>query len=92
MKVFPCFKCGKCCMNLHLANETAFLDRGDGICLYFNIETKLCSVYAIRPLICRVDFQYEQNYRNKYTWDEFVQLNLEICHLLNQETALGLIR
>lgn len=37
---FPCTACGQCCRNVHLSDQTAYLDRGDGTCLHFN-ETAL---------------------------------------------------
>ena len=82
MKSFPCYKCGKCCSNVNLATETAFLDRGDGICRSFDTETKLCTIYKKRPDICKIDLQYNKNYSHLYSWNDFVEINLKICDLL----------
>lgn len=38
----------------------------------------------IRPLICRVDEQYELNYKSHYRWDEFVSLNVQACDALKR--------
>ncbi|WP_408630485.1 YkgJ family cysteine cluster protein [Methylovulum psychrotolerans] len=84
METFPCSKCGKCCINLHLAKELSYLNRGDGICVNFDIEANLCRIYDNRPEICRIGLQYEKNYSDQFTWDEFVQLNLSVCNELNQ--------
>ena len=70
-------------MNLHLAEELSYLNRGDGICVNFDVETKLCTIYNTRPEICRVDLQYAKNYSDQFTWDEFVQLNITVCNELN---------
>ena len=42
---FTCDKCGLYCSHLHLFGDAyKFLDRGDDICKYFNVETKLCTI------------------------------------------------
>lgn len=86
MGKFPCTKCGKCCMNLDLSTETQFLNRGDGICKYFDMSNYLCSIYETRPEICRVYVQYKKNYKQLYSWDDFVKLNLKICAKLEEKS------
>jgi len=73
-------------MNVNLSKETQFLNRGDGICKYFDMSNYLCSIYKIRPEICRVDVQYQKNYKQLYSWDEFVKLNLKICAKLEEKS------
>ena len=82
MKPFPCTQCGLCCQRVHWNEQTRFLDRGDGTCRHYDAPNKACSIYAQRPDICRVDRQYLQNYAQRYSWDEFVRLNLEVCAAL----------
>lgn len=82
MNPFPCTACGHCCRNVHLSEKTAFLDRGDGVCRHLNTDTHLCSIYEDRPLVCRVEDYYKTHLTEQYTWDEFVRLNLQICHKL----------
>ena len=82
LKPFPCNSCGKCCQNVHLSEITQPLDRGDGTCHHFDENTKLCLIYNNRPNICRVESEYINNYSTKYTWDEFININLKICELL----------
>lgn len=84
MNTFPCNRCGACCRNVHLAIETQFLDRGDGCCRSYDIDTQLCTIYENRPTICRVDEQYEINYQKLMSWDDFVVLNMEACKKLVQ--------
>ncbi len=71
-------------MNVHLSKATKYLDRGDGTCKNFDEKSMLCSIYDDRPDICRVELQYNKNYSHMYSWDEFVSLNLEICHHLSR--------
>ncbi|WP_438766594.1 YkgJ family cysteine cluster protein [Kushneria sp. TE3] len=90
VKTFSCTQCGLCCRNVHLAEETRFLDRGNGACRHYNEAQKLCTIYSHRPDICRVDRQYELNYSKQYSWDEFVDLNLQVCHILGQTESQAL--
>lgn len=76
---FPCYRCGACCRHVNVAPETQMLDRGDGICRYYDVEQKLCSIYSNRPEICRIDLQYKLYYSDKMSWDDFVALNLSAC-------------
>lgn len=82
MKPFPCFRCGTCCRHVDAAQETKFLDSGDGSCRHFNSINKSCSIYEDRPDICRVDLQYRLNYHKKYSWEEFIAINLQACEQL----------
>lgn len=82
MQTFPCTQCGLCCQNVNLADETHFLDRGDGTCRHYNENSKLCTIYATRPEICQVERQYILRYADSYSWDEFVALNVQVCQVL----------
>ncbi|WP_273382184.1 YkgJ family cysteine cluster protein [Actinobacillus porcinus] len=79
---FPCTACGKCCRRVNLSEQTAYLDRGDGVCKHFDEQTNLCKIYENRPLVCRVEDYYKAHLSHLYSWDEFIKLNLEICHKL----------
>lgn len=83
---FPCTCCGACCRNVNLAAETRWLDRGDGCCLHYEERSKLCSIYEVRPDICRVDVQFKSNYQKSMDWVQFVNLNLQACELLRNST------
>lgn len=80
---FPCTVCGKCCRRVNLSEQTSVLDRGDGVCQYFNEQTNLCNIYETRPLVCRVEDYYKTYLSHLYEWDEFVKMNLEICKNLD---------
>jgi Fe-S-cluster containining protein len=82
MTPFPCTQCGLCCRNVHLADETRHLDRGGGVCRHYADDAKLCLIYETRPDICRVDRQFQLNYHQSYSWDRFVDLNLQACRQL----------
>lgn len=66
------------------SEETRFLDRGDGVCKYFDLEAKTCRKYESRPKICRVDEMYDLMYSDAYSWSEFVELNLSVCDALEK--------
>lgn len=79
---FPCKACGKCCRKVSLSPHTRFLDRGDGICQNLNTQTNLCKIYPNRPLVCRVNDYYLEYLSDKYSWDDFVKMNKNICDKL----------
>ncbi|MGQ0286760.1 YkgJ family cysteine cluster protein [Pasteurellaceae bacterium 22721_9_1] len=79
---FPCTACGKCCRRVNLSEQTIFLDRGDGVCQYFDENTNLCTIYETRPLVCRVEDYYKNFLSDVYTWEEFVKINISICEKL----------
>lgn len=82
---FPCTACGLCCRRVHLSAETAFLNRGDGVCRHFDEQTNLCSIYAQRPLVCRVEDYYRAHFSTQFNWDEFVRMNVAVCEMFQQE-------
>lgn len=86
---FPCQQCGLCCQHVNLAAESQFLDRGDGTCRHYVAASKLCSIYAERPDICRVGQQYTMRYARLYAWDEYVALNLHVCARLQEQEKRG---
>lgn len=86
IREFPCTQCGLCCQHVNLADETRSLDRGDGTCKYYSDINKSCTIYADRPDICRVDRQYNLHYADKFSWEEFIDLNLKACDILLEES------
>ena len=62
---FVCTCCGACCMQLPLFGPMyQDLDRGDGVCKYFDVSTKLCTIYKERPLKCRVEEGYDVYFKD----------------------------
>lgn len=88
MHSFPCTQCGLCCQKVGLAEETRFLDRGDGICKNYDSISRACQIYVDRPDICRIDRQYVLNYAKEMSWSEFIDINIKVCHQLQSAEIL----
>ncbi|SHE72626.1 zinc/iron-chelating domain-containing protein [Caloramator proteoclasticus] len=82
--MFKCSKCGKCCINLNLNPIYKDLDRGDGICKYFDMEKRLCTIYNKRPIKCNVDLYYELYLKDKMDREEYYRLNYLVCRKLKE--------
>ena len=89
MREFPCNKCGLCCQRVSLAAEVQFLDRGDGVCRYYDSAEKACSIYEVRPDVCRVDWLYSKGYSETHSWDDYVSLNVAVCNALQAEDKIA---
>ena len=83
MREFKCNRCGVCCKHVADVEEAEFLDRGDGVCKYYDDNLKKCTIYDFRPDICRVDKMY-QRYKSKMTWDEYLDASYEACEKLRE--------
>lgn len=84
IEMFKCDCCGLCCMNLKMSDIYNDLNRGDGICRYFDVETKLCLIYENRPEKCNIDKIYEKYFYNELTREEYYELNYKACRLLKK--------
>lgn len=62
------------------------LDRGDGVCRY--LDGNLCSIYATRPLLCRVDESYEVYFKDKMSKEEYYRQNYLCCEQLKKQEEL----
>jgi Fe-S-cluster containining protein len=78
--MFPCSGCGVCCQNISTVNELKDYDLGNGICKYFDLQSKLCIIYDNRPDICQVDKMYGIKYHIEYSKKEFYKLNADSCN------------
>lgn len=83
--MFECDKCGLCCTQLSESSVYSKLDRGDGICKFFDEELSLCSIYQQRPLLCNVDKSYEMCFKRSMSKEEYYQLNYEACRKLKEK-------
>lgn len=81
--MFNCDKCGACCRHLERSNLYAELNRGDGVCKYLQADN-LCSIYASRPLLCRVDEAYQAFFSEEMSLDEYYKLNYQACEKLKK--------
>ena len=61
------------------------LDRGDGVCRYFDEKTHLCTIYDKRPVICNIDKMYEIYYSSQMSRDEYYRLNQKCCQILKKD-------
>lgn len=78
--MFPCSKCGLCCQNISTVEELIEFDLGNGVCKFFNYETKSCSIYDTRPNICRVSDMYKLKYYKDFSKEEFFKINVNACN------------
>lgn len=90
-QVFPCNSCGACCKSIRLSTLTDWLDRGDGVCKYFDDTHNTCTIYENRPEVCNVRIMYDKHYKNSFVWSEFVTVNQKACeellkNCINRET------
>lgn len=56
----------------------------DGVCIYLDKNTNLCTIYDNRPLICRVDDIYDAGYYNNLSRSEYYKMNHECCEELKK--------
>lgn len=60
------------------------LNRGDGVCKYYDEVTHLCKIYSERPIFCNVDKFYDTFLFAEYTKEEFYIANYESCKMLKE--------
>lgn len=82
MDKFNCERCGACCRNIDKSIHFAALDKGDGVCLYLDEESNLCSIYENRPLLCNVDLAYKSYFQNFMSLEDYYAKNYKACELL----------
>lgn len=78
--MFPCTKCGVCCKSLKSNSLYKAMDRGDGVCKYYDELENGCSIYVNRPLICRIDDMYEKAFSEKMTKEKYYAANALACY------------
>lgn len=79
---FICDKCGLCCTQLNKSSIYMELDRGDGVCKFWDEDTRLCTIYQDRPLQCNVDQAYEKWFKDILSEEKYYQLNYGACRRL----------
>ncbi len=85
--MFQCDKCGLCCMRISdlppsLGED---LNRGDGVCRYFDDESHLCTIYDSRPLFCNVERTYNEMFASSMSKEEYYGLNYASCKRIKEE-------
>lgn len=76
---FSCDACGLCCE--HVVDHPDIV-HVDGCCVLYDRETRRCSDYANRPLVCNVSASY-QNYRH-LSPQEYLDANYSACAYLKE--------
>ena len=71
-------------MNLDKSDLYSDLNRGDGICKYFDEQTHLCSIYDDRPEKCNIDKAYEWLFKGVVTKEEYYKQNYLACKELKR--------
>lgn len=84
--MFNCDCCGQCCMNIGTSALYRDLDRGDGICRFFNTQNHLCTIYDNRPTKCNVDASYNLYFKKSMTKEKYYQLNYDACKKLKAKS------
>lgn len=79
-----------CCQNISHIPELKDFNLGNGICKYFDFQTKGCKIYEQRPLICKVDESFEKIYFKQFSQKEFYQLNAQVCNNMQEKLNLNL--
>lgn len=82
--MFKCDCCGQCCKNITLSDMYSELNRGDGVCKFFDDKKLLCTIYDDRPLKCRVDAVYDLIFFKKMTREEYYKINYISCEQLKK--------
>ena len=75
-------------MQLSLSDLYSDLDRGDGICRYFDLDTKLCSIYEQRPVKCNIDRMYHLFFESKMSKEQYYELNYVACAELKRRLEI----
>ena len=88
MKMFPCEKCGCCCRQVGKTFLGKSMALPDDSCKYLDKEKNLCTIYAERPIICRVDEWYETHLYKEMSREKYYRLNKEICSQLQAKNLL----
>ncbi|WP_214805553.1 YkgJ family cysteine cluster protein [Exiguobacterium sp. s46] len=82
---FPCSQCGLCCKSLDNSSIYDDLNRGDGICVHFDEQSNMCSIYEERPLKCKIDAMYQHHFYKFYSLKEYYALNEAACNELKKK-------
>lgn len=80
--MFKCDKCGLCCMRVGQSPIYKNLDRGDGVCRFFDDASKLCTIYENRPILCNIDKAYDHFFYEKMSRKQYYRMNYEACRRL----------
>lgn len=79
---FMCHNCGQCCRHIALFGTMySWLLNAEGQCRYFDAEANKCTIYELRPVICRVEEGYLIHFSH-IPYNEYVRRTKEVCSKL----------
>lgn len=84
LEYFECDMCGLCCQNLKLSEIYSSLDRGDGVCKYYEQKSHRCLIYENRPVICNIEKYYQEYLLGAISKSDYLALNYDACIKLKQ--------
>ncbi len=70
---YKCQDCGECCKNWNPARFDPNIVDKNGICIYLDQKTNLCTIYETRPDFCRDDVWYELQYKDIISLEEYLR-------------------
>ena len=80
--MFPCTKCGLCCI---MAGQSGVMPKGkNGACIYLgdNLE---CTIYEDRPKVCKLD----ENKPKEMKESDYYHVQAGYCNELQEQFELG---
>ena len=70
---YNCELCGaQCCRNWNTARYDKTMVNEQGICIYLDTNTNLCTIYENRPTFCRVYDWYNENFSNNMSLEKYL--------------------
>jgi Fe-S-cluster containining protein len=86
-----CESCGaQCCRNWNLQRFDPSIVDENGVCIYLNQETNLCTIYNNRPVFCRVYEYYWQVKSNEMSLEEYLRKSKVGCKVLQNMSKRSL--
>lgn len=77
-----CSKCKAYCCRV-IGKILPELDRGDCACIHLTDDNK-CEIYDNRPLVCNTVKLYYKYFKDKYTIEEWKEMNMKGCEALRE--------
>lgn len=98
--MFNCTGCGLCCTKIkeileskesspvkEIIDQFPYGYTQDGSCEKYDKETRKCTVYEDRPLMCRVDEMYK-HWPEKMSKQEYYRRTEHVCKILQSTSNL----
>ena len=82
LKPIDCSNCKAYCCRV-IGKILPELDRGDCACVYLTDDNK-CEIYDNRPLVCNTVKLYNKYFKDKYTIEEWNEMNHKACEVLRE--------